>query len=69
MLIAEHIVPGDVYMDDDAIVYTVESVRVSMPHVIATVRFHDGGDGERMWEWGKETPLVHGPDWQGRGNG
>lgn len=58
-LVAEHIVPGDILMDGDKLVYTVESTRVAMPHVIATVRYVDGGTGERMWEWGKQTPVVH----------
>jgi hypothetical protein len=58
-LVAEHIVPGDVFKEGGVVVYTVEETRVQMPHVVATVRFADGGTGERLWEWGKQTPVVH----------
>lgn len=55
---AEEIKPGDQLWDRARLVYTVEHVMVLPPHVIATVRYTDGGNAERMWEIGKDAQLT-----------
>lgn len=56
---AEEIREGDQFLSPEGdVFYTVEEVSTQRPHVIAIVRFSDGGNGQRMWEIGKEAPLT-----------
>lgn len=56
---AEQVKAGDQLVSPQGDVqYVVEDVAVNRPHVVATVRFTDGGNGQRMWEIGKDVPLT-----------
>jgi hypothetical protein len=57
---SNEIEPGDVLLapEDGEVVYTVEEVEVHPPHVVAVVRYVDGGRAQRMWESGKDTPIT-----------
>jgi hypothetical protein len=55
---SQEIQKGDFLLDDEGnVTYTVEQVVPEPPHVVAVVRFADGGTGNRMWEIGKDVPL------------
>lgn len=56
---SDEIQPGDVLRDlEGGVAYEVMDVDYRPPHIVAVVKFADGGTGVRFWERGKETPLV-----------
>ena len=59
-MLSQDIQSGDVFIDEDGttVVYTVEEVEVGPTEVRATVRYTDGGNGRRVWDWGRETPVT-----------
>lgn len=56
---SDNIEPGDELRDEEGkLVYTVISKSTQPPHVRAVVKYIDGGHGVRIFEAGKETPLI-----------
>lgn len=56
---AKDIQVGDELVSSGRLVYTVTEVTNAPIGIIATVRYRDGGPGQRIWAPDTEVPLVH----------
>lgn len=56
---AREIRKGDELEQDGEVVYVVMDVTHTQKEVTATVRFRDGGTGQRVWDVGTDVPLTH----------
>ena len=54
---ADQIKRGDQLVSAGQVVYTVEQVTEAPLGIVATVRYRDGGPGERLWAPSDQVPL------------